>query len=49
MAFYVVYDESEPLIIAPIFAKNKIVTVAGTDEFFDYVDLFYRMDVEKDA
>lgn len=47
MAFYVVYDESEPLIIAPIFAKNKIVTVAGTDEFFDYVDLFYRMDVEK--
>lgn len=47
MAFYVVYDESEPLIIAPIFAKNKIVTVAGTDEFFDYVDLFYRRDVEK--
>ena len=47
MAFYVVYDASEPLIIAPIFAKNKIVTVAGTDEFFDYVDLFYRRDIEK--
>lgn len=47
MVFYVVSDESDVLIIAPVFIKKKIVTVAGTDEFFDYVDLFYRMDVGK--
>lgn len=47
MSFYVVFDENDPLIIAPVFVKKKIVTVAGTDEFFDYVDLFYRGDIKK--
>lgn len=48
MSFYVVFDENDPLIIAPVFVKKKIVTVAGTDEFFDYVDLFYRGDIKKE-
>ena len=48
MSFYVVYDGDESIIIAPLFRKKGIATVAGTDEYFDYVDLFYRSDVTVD-
>lgn len=48
MSFYVVYDGDEPTIIAPLFRKKGTATVAGTDEYFDYVDLFYRSDVTVD-
>lgn len=48
MSFYVVYDGDEPTIIAPLFRKKGTATIAGTDEYFDYVDLFYRSDVTID-
>lgn len=48
MNFYVVFDKDNPIIVAPIFIKKKTATIAGTDEFFDYVDLFYRMDIKKE-
>lgn len=48
MVFYVVYDDDDPVIIAPIFKKKKQVTVAGTDEFFDYTDWFYPKKIEKE-
>lgn len=48
MVFYVVYYDDEPAIIAPVFKKKRQVTVAGTDEFFDYVDWFYSMEIKKE-
>lgn len=42
MQFYVVCFSEDPIIIAPLFISQHTATVAGTDECFDYVDLFYK-------
>lgn len=45
VTFYIVYDE-EPLIVMPIERKGNTINLLGVDEYFDYVDIIYRTDVD---
>jgi len=44
--FCIVFSDKEPIMIAPIRITNNICTVMGSDEAFDYVDFFYRNDLD---
>lgn len=44
--YYIVYDNNEPILIVPTEEKGGNVALVGVNEGFDYVDAFYRNDVE---
>ena len=41
MKFYIIYVEAKAVLIAPLFTRKNLATVAGTSEGFDFVDFFY--------
>lgn len=47
VAFYIAQEKNEPLIIMPVEQKKNEAAILGVYEYFDFVDVFYRTDVEK--
>lgn len=46
VVYEIVYINDSPCLIAPIEIKKNIASIIGTNEYFDFVDIFYRSDVE---
>lgn len=45
--FLIAYEEDTPIVIAPLEWKKKVVSPIGVSEAFDFVDLFYRIDIDE--
>lgn len=46
VAYYIAYEENEPLIIMPVERKRNEAAILGVYEYFDFADIFYRDDVD---
>lgn len=47
MWFYLVTVENKIILIAPLFIRKNEAVVAGTNEWFDFVDFFYSSDASE--
>lgn len=47
MWFYLVSVENKIILIAPLFIRKNEAVVAGTNEWFDFVDFFYSSDASE--
>lgn len=45
--FLIAFDNDAPIIVAPLEWKKNVVSPIGVSEAFDFVDFFYRKDIDK--